>query len=76
MTDDDAKDSDKIRAVEVSARIGGLQEKVEYDREVVDLLARVTSEVLRSHGIKDIDDLLAKLSEAWMIELGKYIKGD
>ena len=39
MTDEDAKHSDKIRAAEVTAKIGGLQEPVAYDREVVDMLA-------------------------------------
>ena len=45
-------------------------------REVVDLLARVTSEILRGYGIEEIDDLLEQLSEAWMLELGKHIRGD
>ena len=76
MTDEDARHSDKIRATEVSARIGGLQEPVAYDREVVDLLAAVTSEVLRGHCIEEVDALLAKLSEAWMLGLGRYIRGD
>ena len=30
----------------------------------------------RGYGIEEIDELLAKLSEAWMLGLGKYIKGD
>ena len=59
-----------------ASNIGGLQEKDSYDREVVDMLAAVTREVLRSHGIKDVDELLKKLSDAWMMELGKYIRGD
>ena len=76
LTDDDAKDGDRLRAAEITAKIGGLQEPVSYDREVVDLLAAVTSEILRGHSIEEIDELLAKLSEAWMLGLGKYIRGD
>ena len=40
------------------------------------MLAAVTSETLRGHGIEGIDELLAKLSEAWMLGLGTYIRGD
>lgn len=70
------KPGDRVSAAKVTADIGGLREKDSYDREVVDMLAAVTSETLRGHGIDDIDDLLAKLSEAWMYELGRHIRGD
>ena len=36
----------------------------------------VTSETLRGHGIEEVDELLKKLSGAWMLALGKYIRGD
>ena len=56
-----SKASDRNRAIDIASKIGGLQEKDSYDREVVDMLAAVTSEILRGHGIEGVDELLAKL---------------
>ena len=40
------------------------------------MLASKTSEVLRGFGIDNVDERLAELSEAWMLGLGKHIRGD
>ena len=67
------KDSDRIRAAEVAARIGGLTAPELYDPELVDVLARATSATLTEHGIDD-EVLGKKLSEAWMVALGKHVR--
>ena len=54
--------------------ISGLFEVDPYDAELADVLALATRDSLLEYGIND-EELGKKLSAAWVVALGKHVRG-
>ena len=77
IADDDAeRATDRIKAIDILGKHGGVGDKVGYDRVLVDRLGATTANVLHRECPELASDLLAKLSPAWRHELGAHTHGE
>jgi len=76
IADGGAKDSDRIKAMEVMARYG-LGEAKGYDEALVEALGAVTrAGLVELLGVDAADGAWASLRERWVAVIGLHVRGE